>query len=171
MPERTPTATRNLDGYGNAPLEWKRVVDAMSVDPSENLTWFVGTTRPDGRPHVAGVGALYVDGDIYFVAGPGTRRVRNLANNNQCTVAVRLKGVDVTFEGKASRVTDAAILERVAARYREGGWPCQVEGDAFTAPFNAPSAGPPPWHLYRFTFDTAFAVAGEEPNGATRWRF
>jgi len=47
----------------------------------------------------------------------------------------------------------------------------QVEGDAFTAPYSAPSAGPPPWHLYRFTFHTAFGVASEEPRGATRWRF
>jgi hypothetical protein len=27
------------------------------------------------------------------------------------------------------------------------------------------------WHLYRFTFHTAFGVAAEEPHGATRWRF
>ena len=45
-----------------------------------------------------------------------------------------------------------------------------MEGDAFTAPFSAPSAGPPPWHLYRFRFHTAF-VATAEPYGATRWRF
>jgi hypothetical protein len=31
--------------------------------------------------------------------------------------------------------------------YREGGWPAEAEGDAFTAPYSAPSAGPPPWHL------------------------
>jgi hypothetical protein len=46
-----------------------------------------------------------------------------------------------------------------------------VEGDAFTAPFSAPSAGPPPWQLYRFTFETAFGVATDEPYGATRWTF
>jgi hypothetical protein len=49
--------------------------------------------------------------------------------------------------------------------------PAQVEGEAFTAPFGAPSAGPPPWHLYRFTFHTAVGVATAEPHGATRWRF
>src|ERR687883_407819 len=54
---------------------------------------------------------------------------------------------------------------------RPGGWPAQVEGDAFTAPFNAPSAGPPPWHVYRFTFHTVVGVATTEPYGATRWRF
>ena len=47
----------------------------------------------------------------------------------------------------------------------------QVEANAFMAPYSAPSAGPPPWHLYHVTFHTAFGVAGEEPHGATRWRF
>jgi hypothetical protein len=46
-----------------------------------------------------------------------------------------------------------------------------VEGDAFTAPFTAPSGGPPPWNLYRVTVRTAFGVASAEPSGATRWRF
>jgi hypothetical protein len=46
-----------------------------------------------------------------------------------------------------------------------------VEGDALTAPFSAPSAGPPPWHLYRLEFTKVFGVAGQEPHGATRWRF
>jgi hypothetical protein len=62
-------------------------------------------------------------------------------------------------------------LRPAAARYRESGWPAEVEGDAFTAPFSAPSAGPPPWQLYRFSFDTAFGVATAEPYGASRWRF
>src|ERR671935_163499 len=44
----------------------------------------------------------------------------------------------------------------VGALYREQGWPAEVEGDAFTAPYSAPSAGPPPWYLYRFAFHTAF---------------
>jgi hypothetical protein len=59
----------------------------------------------------------------------------------------------------------------VAAVFREGGWVPTVEGDAFTAPYSAPSAGPPPWHLYRFAFTTVFGVATAEPYGATRWRF
>ncbi|MGH3679575.1 MAG: hypothetical protein ACRDT2_04845 [Natronosporangium sp.] len=68
-------------------------------------------------------------------------------------------------------MTDPETLEQVAAGYRAGGWQAQVEGDAVTAPFSAPSAGPPPWHVYRFTFHTVVGVAGREPWGATRWRF
>jgi hypothetical protein len=35
----------------------------------------------------------------------------------------------------------------------------------------APSAGPPPWHVYRFTPTAATALATIEPGGATRWTF
>ena len=170
MTEREPAETTNLDRYGNPALPWSRARDRLAA-PSETDRFFLGTVGPDGRPHAAGVGALWCDGDLYVVSGPGTRKSRNLAATPACTISAALPGVDLVFEGEATRVTDAPTLERLAARYREQGWPAQVEGDAFTAPYSAPSAGPPPWHLYRFTFHTAFGVAGEEPNGATRWRF
>jgi hypothetical protein len=171
MPQREPTDTTNLDIYGNAALPWSRAVDAMAVPPSENLTWFLGTAEPDGKPHAAGVGAQYIDGDVWIVSGPRTRKSRNLAANPACTLSVRLTGLDLVLEGVATRITDKPTLERVLARFREGGWPAQVDGDEVTAPFSAPSAGPPPWYLYRFTYHTAFGVAGEAPHGATRWRF
>jgi hypothetical protein len=47
----------------------------------------------------------------------------------------------------------------------------QVDGDAFTADYSAPGAGPPPWHLVLLTAHTVFGVAAAEPHGATRWRF
>jgi hypothetical protein len=77
----------------------------------------------------------------------------------------------LVFEGEARRVTDTSTLEAVAAIYREGGWPVQVDGDTFTAPYSAPSAGPPPWHPFRVTAHTVFGVATAEPYRATRCRF
>jgi hypothetical protein len=135
------------------------------------VTYFLATVRPDGRPHAAGVGAVWFDDTLWFVSGPETRKSRNLAANPACTISVSLPGLDLVFEGHADRVTDTKTLERLAAVYRDGGWPAQVEGDAFTAPYSAPSAGPPPWYLYRVTLHEAFGVAGAEPHGATRWRF
>jgi hypothetical protein len=88
--------------------------------------------------------------------GPDTRKARNVEANSACTVSGRLPGIDLVFEGDARRGADAPTLEALAALYREGGWPVQVEGDAFTAPYSAPSAGPPPWHLFRLTAHTAF---------------
>ena len=166
-----PISTTNLDQYGSAELPWSRARDTLAADtPTADLTFFVATVRPNGRPHSAGVGAIWVDDALYFVGGPGTRRSRNLAANPACSVSVRLSGLDLVLEGDAHRVTDAATLERVAAVYRAG-WPVTVTGDGLTAPFTAPSAGPPPWHLYRLTLHTAFGVASAEPNGATRWDF
>src|SRR5881275_93592 len=170
MTDRAPVEVTNLDRYGSPALAWSRVRDILAV-PSQTDRFFLGTVGPDGRPHAAGVGALWFDGDLYVVSGPGTRKSRNLAANPACTIAATLRGIDLVFEGKATRVTDGPTLERLAAHYRAQGWPAKVEGDAFTAPYSAPSAGPPPWQLYRLRVRTVFAVAFGEPFGATRWRF
>lgn len=167
-----PTATRNLDRDGHDELPWSRPRDILATDtPGSDLTFFVATVRPNGRPHSAGVGAIWVDDALYFVGGPGTRRSRNLAANPACSVSVRLRGIDLVLEGEAHRVDDAATLEHIAAVYRGGGWPAQVEDGGFNASFMAPSAGPAPWHLYRLTLRRAFGVASAEPYGATRWDF
>jgi len=167
-----PISTRNLDRYGSAELPWSRPRDILaSVTPEALLTFFVATVRPDGRPHSAGVGAIWVDGALYFTSGPGTLKSRNLAANPACSVSVCLRGIDLVLQGEAHRVTDATTLERVAAVYRTGGWPASVDGDALTASYSAPSAGPAPWHLYRLTLHTAVGVASAEPHGATRWDF
>jgi hypothetical protein len=171
MTDREPIETTNLDRYGSAALPWSRPHDLLAASATANTSFFLGTVRPDGRPHAAAVGALWLDGYLYFTSGPETRKSGNLAANPACTISVGLEGIDLILEGEATRVTDQPTLETVAGLYREGGWPAQVEGDAFTAPYSAPSAGPPPWQLYRFTFHTAFGVAQVEPHGATRWRF
>jgi hypothetical protein len=66
---------------------------------------------------------------------------RNLAANPACTSSIKLEGIDLVLEGKATGVTDAETLERLAGRYRDGGWPAEVDGDAFTAPFSARAPG------------------------------
>jgi hypothetical protein len=171
MSEQAPTETTNLDRYGNAALDWSRARDALAGDPSADLTYFLGTARPDGTPHAAGVGAQWLDGDLYLTSSPDARKARDLAVNPRCTISVRLPGIDLVLDGTAARVTAPETLEQVAAGYRAGGWPAEVDGDALTAPFSAPSAGPPPWQVYRFTFHKVVGVATAAPHGATRWRF
>ena len=171
MTERIPIKTTNLDRYGHDAMPWSRPRDLLAASATADLSFFLGTVRPDGRPHAAAVGALWHESLLYFTSGLHARKARNLAANPACTISIKLKGIDLVLEGEAFRVTDRPVLEAVARLYREGGWPAQVEGDAFTAPYSAPSAGPPPWYLYRFTIHTAFGVATAEPYGATRWRF
>ncbi|GAA4673991.1 pyridoxamine 5'-phosphate oxidase family protein [Phytohabitans rumicis] len=172
MTDREPTTVTNLDQYGSPALPWSRPRDELANSPADRDTpYFLGTARPDGRPHSAGIGATWHDGALYFVSGPGTRKSRNLAANPACTVSAHLATLDLVLEGEASRVTDRPTLERLAAVYRDNGWPAEVDGDALTAPFTAPSGGPPPWYLYRLNLRTAYGVASAEPHGATRWDF
>jgi nitroimidazol reductase NimA-like FMN-containing flavoprotein (pyridoxamine 5'-phosphate oxidase superfamily) len=172
MPDRTPSTTTNLDRYGSDALPWERAhAELVKGSTGPDMTHFLGTVGADGRPHVAGVGAAWLDGDLYFTSNLNARKARNLAANPACTIAVKVTGLDVTLTGTAELMTDAATLEQIAKIYRDGGWPAEVAGDALTAPFSAPSAGPPPWHVFRFTFDTIVAVATAEPWGAMRWQF
>jgi hypothetical protein len=160
---------KNLDIYGHEPLEWDRV-RAQLERTDYRATHWLATTDPDGRPHVAGVGAMWDGGKFYVVSGPGTRKSKNMERSPKCTIAVSMPDVDLVMEGSAARVTDAGTLERLARRYADVGWPAEARDGAITAPYSAPSAGPGPWYLYEFRPATATAVGTAEPQGATRWK-
>ncbi len=163
---------KNLaDLYHHEPIPWSRALEALESTDAQKETPFLATTRPDGRPHVAAIGALWVDGRFYFTSGTGTRKSRNLAENPNCVISVSLTGIDLVVEGTAAKVTDGETLQHLAERYAAQGWPASVKDGAFTAEYSAPSAGPPPWDLYVLTATTAFGVLTTEPGGATRWRF
>ena len=164
--------TQNLaELYGLDPIPWSRALEALEGSGGSEIRCFIATTRPDGRPHLAGVGALWDEGKVYVVSGPGTRKSKNLAENARCSVAFALKDMDIVVEGTAERVRDDETLQRLAKRYAESGWPARVEDGAFTYDYSAPSAGPPPWYLYAVTPTTVFGVLAAEPGGASRWRF
>src|SRR5215211_4747931 len=100
MPNREPTDTTNLDpASGPDPMPWSRPRDVLEADGPGVV--FIGTVRPDGRPHSASVGGAWHDGDLYFQTGPNTRKARNIAENPACTISARLAGIDVVFEGNA----------------------------------------------------------------------
>jgi hypothetical protein len=165
---------QNLDIYGHAPIPWSRAfkqLEALAREEGPGRSRWLATTDPDGRPHLAGVGAIWVDGKFYIVSGPRLRKSRNLASNPRCAVSVSLDDIDVVVEGTARKVTDPATLERVANVYASLGWPARATDGAITAEYSAPSAGRGPWDLYEVAPSAAVGVATKEPHGATRWRF
>lgn len=129
----TPISATDLNSYGDAELPWSRVLEAMRALPSPETPQFLGTVRPDGSPHAAGVGSIEHAGNIYFTSGPATLKSRNLAANPACTLSVRLPGVDLILQGDAHRTTDAGELDAVTALFRDAGWPCERDGDAVVA--------------------------------------
>jgi PPOX class probable F420-dependent enzyme len=174
--------TKNLaDRYGTPNLDWDRVrtrlehgfTQAPRTGGPDRHTCWLATIDEDGSPHVTGIGALWVDGAFWFETGKGTRKGRNLARDPRCTLSLATDEFDLVIEGEAHVVTDPATVATMAARWAAAGWPASVDetGIGLTADFSAPSAGDPPWFVYRVTARTATALLTVEPGGATRWRF
>jgi hypothetical protein len=173
---------RNLaDLYHLPRLEWSGITHRLDEGVSQapgtggpgRHTCWLATINRDGTPHVTGIGALWDDGAFWFETGATTRKGGNLARDPRCALSLATQEFDLVVEGEAHQVTQPAIVAAMAARWSAEGWPARVDdsGVAITAEFSAPSAGPPPWHVYRLTPHTATALATVEPGGATRWRF
>jgi len=133
----------------------------------------LSTVNEDGSPHVTAVGALWVDGTFWFQTGAGTRKGRNVARDPRCSVAVSIRGADVVIEGDAVRVTEPGAVARIAKAWADNGWPAEPDesGSGITAPFNAPSLGPPPWNVYRIEPRSATVVLATDPAGLARFCF
>jgi Pyridoxamine 5'-phosphate oxidase len=164
---------------GLPPVSWGTVVEGLDAGSAPapgahnaRTTWLT-TLNEDGRPHVTAVGALWLDGTFWFQTGAGTRKGRNVERDPRCSIALSIRDADVVVEGDAARVTDPASVARVAKAWADNGWPVEPDpsGSGITAPFNAPSQGPPPWNVYRIEPRSATVVSSAEPGGLTRFTF
>lgn len=175
------TVTNLADQYDLPPMDLTAVRDRLDRGfdqapggggPNRHTCWLT-TINADGGPHVTGIGALWADGAFWFETGAETRKGRNLARDPRCVLSVALTEYDVVVEGAAAPVTDPSVVAARAAEWAGGGWPCEIDasGTALTAPFSAPSAGRPPWLVYRIDATSMTALMTVEPGGATRWTF
>jgi hypothetical protein len=163
---------------GLPPVDWAAVVEKLDAgsapapDALNSRTTWLCTVNEDGSPHVTPVGALWVDGAFWFQTG-ATRKGRNVARDPRCSIALSIRDADVVIEGEAARVTDPDSIARIAKAWADQGWPAEPDptGSGITAPFNAPSQGPPPWNVYRIEARSAIVAASAEPGGLTRFRF
>jgi hypothetical protein len=163
---------------GLPPVDWSgieaKLASGSAPDPDAHnarTTWLT-TINVDGSPHVTAVGALWLDGAVWFQTGH-TRKGRNVRRDPRCSLAVSIRDADVVIEGEATVVTDPMSVKRVAEAWADGGWPVEPDpsGSGITAPFNAPSQGPPPRDVYRMEPRSATVTLGVEPGGLTRFRF
>src|SRR3954447_13330947 len=119
MPEREPKAEPLLTSDTATITPWAEIRDSLS----EGGTTWLATVRPDGRPHVVPVGALWLNGAFYITTGQSTRKGKNLASNPHCVITLAAHGFDLVVEGEAARLTDNAKLQPVADAYAAQGWP------------------------------------------------
>lgn len=132
------------------------------------LYWVV-TVRPDGRPHVTPALAVWLDQAMYFSTGPQERKARNLDANPQCALLTGcndLEGMDLVVEGRAVRVRDHGMLQRLAdaweSKYGED-WHFEVRDEAF-------HHGPGEAHVYEVAPAVSYGF-GKDPFSQTRWTF
>ena len=95
-----------------APMPW-----ADGRQRLEAGRWYwLATVRPDGRPHVMPVLAVWLEGALFFVAADASRKAHNLVGDPHCVMTVALEDAHLVVEGEAARVKDAAKLQRDPGR-------------------------------------------------------
>jgi general stress protein 26 len=126
MTHETPQT--DLDDRFSSPgaeaLPWS---DALRQLQEAEVLW-LSTVTPEGRPHVAPLIAVWLNGAIYFSTGEDERKAKNLRTNTRVTIAsgstTLTEGLDIVIEGDAAVVSDAAKVRRIgkayAAKYGEG---------------------------------------------------
>ena len=83
--------------------------------------FWLATVRPDGRPHLMPIWAVYLEGVIYFSCGGESRKAKNLRTDPRCVIAAEVTGkpAGVSVEGTAAVVRDSTLIARIAAIYTE----------------------------------------------------
>ncbi|MEU3104082.1 pyridoxamine 5'-phosphate oxidase family protein [Streptomyces griseoflavus] len=149
------------------PPPWSEVERLIS---EAELFW-ISTVRPDGRPHVTPLPALWSAGALHFCTGPQERKARNLAENPHVVLTTGTntwnRGYDVVVEGEAARVADEARLRELAAAWEAkygGFWHFEVRDGHF-------HHGPGHAVVFSVAPRTVFGFGKGEPFSQTRWRF
>lgn len=134
-------------------------------------TYWLATTHADGNPHVRPILAVWADDALHFASGSTTLKTRFLKTSPRVSITVASDDIDVVVEGDAVRVDDEAALQTVADAYASKyEWPVTVRDGAFYDTEGAPTAGPPPYEVYRVTPNKVLGFDADT-YGPTRWRF
>jgi len=168
MAEKAPVAEPLLSHSDQSPpTSWTEARRRLT----EADWYWLATVRPDGRPHVMPLLAVWLDGALYFCTGRTTRKGKNLARQTYCVITTASDDAHLVVEGAATKVSDAATLQRVAGVYAaKYDWQVAVRDGAFYTD-GAPTAGPPPYEVYEVTPTVIFGFGEDETFSPTRWRF
>jgi nitroimidazol reductase NimA-like FMN-containing flavoprotein (pyridoxamine 5'-phosphate oxidase superfamily) len=102
---------------GAHPTEWAEGHQHLE----EAEVFWLSTVRPDGRPHVTPLLAVWCADSMYFCTGSDERKAKNLKRNRHCILTTGRntldESLDVVVEGQVAKVSDGAELEQVANTY------------------------------------------------------
>jgi hypothetical protein len=122
--------------------------------------WWLATTRPDARPHLMPVWAVWLGDGVGFSTGADSRKAKNIAAN-PCVSIVPERGVEsVIVEGVVEPLPDERTAEFAAIYKATWGVDVTAMGE--------------PVHFIRPTTVFGFIDTMDDqgfPNSATRWKF
>jgi len=141
--------SREAEGW----LSWEWAVERLT----HTRNYFVATTRPDGRPHVMPVWAVWLDGLLWFSTTRTSTKARNLLTNPNIVVSAERGDEALILEGAAAVERDHRSLRPVWDSYKaKYEWDMEGESMFFVTPRTV-------FALIESTEDFA--------DTATRWRF
>ena len=169
MTHREPTEAIDTR-YSSEDAEATPWNDARRQLEEAGVYW-LSTVRPDGRPHVTTLLAVWVDDALYFCTGAEERKAKNLAQNPHCILTTGCntldEGLDIVVESDAVNVRDDARLQRIADAYEAkygSDWHFDVHDGVF-------DHGAGIALVFEVAPHTAFGFLKGEPSSQTRWRF
>lgn len=118
---KSPKVTRpNIPGYGvpkskKGLLPWKWAEDRLK----KSRQFWIATTRPDGRPHVMVIWALWFEGALYFATGSTSVKAKNLGSNPHCTICTENAAEAVIIEGISKTEKDVARIREFLKAYQK----------------------------------------------------
>ena len=118
---KPPKPTRpDIPGYGlpkskKGLLPWKWAEDRLT----KSRQYWIATTRPDGRPHVMVVWALWLNGVLYFSTGSKSRKAQNLAKNPQCIMCTDKADEAVILEGRVEAERNVEHVRKFIPPYEK----------------------------------------------------
>ncbi len=151
----------------SSPVPWDDVERVLR----ESEMFWLSTVRRDGRPHVAPLPAMWLDGTLHFCTGAHEQKARNIESNPRCVLTTGSNsyrsGLDVVVEGTAAQVSDEATLIPLTTLWREKlGWTFEVVDGQFHDPniaeHRAPVFGVAPTKVLAFS---------KAPYSQTRYTF
>ena len=96
-------------------LPWKWAEDRLR----KSKQFVIATVRPDGRPHVMVIWALWANGRLYFSTGSKSVKAVNLRQNPNCVICTEDAAEAVIIEGMVEAERDKAMIRDFLRLYEK----------------------------------------------------
>ena len=96
-------------------IDW----DTLSQWMMESKNYWVGTTRPDSKPHSRPIWGIWLDNFFYFGGGEKTKTVRNLQELNFISIHTESAEKAIIIEGYVEEFNDKKLEHLLGTKYEE----------------------------------------------------